>query len=96
ATLALDAIREVGPGGHFFGSAHTMARYQDAFYSPLLSDWSNYETWQEAGSADSEQRASRIWKQLLREYRSPPLDAALDEALRDYVARRKRQIEKTD
>ncbi len=91
-TLALDAIREVGPGGHFFGSAHTMERYETAFYAPLLSDWSNYESWLESGSLNTEQRASRIWKQLLKEYQQPPIDPAIDEALRDYVACRKREI----
>jgi len=91
-TLAMDAIREVGPGGHFFGSEHTMERYQTAFYAPLLSDWSNYETWLEAGSANTEQRANRIWKQLLSEYQQPPVDPAVDDALKDYVARRKREI----
>ena len=95
-TLALDAIREVGPGGHFFGSAHTMERYASAFYTPLLSDWSNFESWLEAGSVNTEQRANRIWKQLLREYEQPPIDAAVDEALRDYVARRKREIGNAD
>ena len=92
-TLALDAIREVGPGGHFFGSQHTMERYEDAFYAPLLSNWSNYETWLEQGSISTEQRANQIWKQLLREYRQPPLDPGIDEALCDYVARRKHDIE---
>ena len=92
-TLARDAIREVGPGGHFFGSDHTMSRYEDAFYAPLLSNWSNYESWLEAGSVNTEQRANQIWKQLLREYRQPALDPAIDEALRDYVARRKLEID---
>ena len=91
-TLALDAIREVGPGGHFFGSAHTMERYQTAFYAPLLSDWSNYETWLESGAHTTEQHANRIWKQLLRNYQQPPTDPAIDEALKDYVERRKREI----
>ena len=48
-TLALDAVREVGPGGHFFGCAHTQERYRTAFYAPLVSDWRNYESWREAG-----------------------------------------------
>ncbi|UCH41127.1 MAG: trimethylamine methyltransferase family protein [Gammaproteobacteria bacterium] len=95
-TLALDAIHEVGPGGHFFGSAHTMERYQSAFYAPLLSDWSNYETWLESGSIGTEQHANRIWKQLLREYEQPPLDPAIDEALLTYVAQRKQTIDKAN
>jgi len=89
-SLALDAIADVGPGGHFFGAAHTLARYESAFYSPLLSDWRNFERWQEAGAEDAAWRANRIWKQLLAEYEQPPLDPAIDEQLQDYVARRKR------
>jgi len=91
-TLALDAIREVGPGGHFFGSEHTIERYETAFYAPLVSNWDNHETWLEAGSVSTEQRANQIWKQLLTEYEQPPIDPGIDEALQDYVARRKTQI----
>jgi len=89
-TLALDTIKKVGPAGHFFGTTHTMERYEHAFYSPLLSNWDNYETWLERGSLNSEQRANQIWKQLLREYEQPLIDPAIDEALLDYVNRRKR------
>ena len=88
----MDAIREVGPGGHFFGSAHTMERYQEAFYAPLLSNWCNYESWLEAGSVNTEQRANQIWKQLLQEYQQPAVDPGVDEALQDYVSRRKIEI----
>ena len=91
-TLALDAVREVGPAGHFFGAAHTLQRYEHAFYSPLLSNWDNYENWLERGSVNTEQRANQIWKQLLSEYVQPPIDPAIDDALKDYVARRKREI----
>jgi trimethylamine--corrinoid protein Co-methyltransferase len=91
-TLALDAIREVGPGGHFFGSAHTIERYETAFYAPLVSNWDNHETWLEAGSVSTEQRANQIWKQLLKEYEQPAIDPGIDEALQDYVARRKIEI----
>ena len=90
-TLARDAIRDVGPGGHFFGTEHTMSRYENAFYAPLLSDWSNHESWLESGAVSTEQRANQIWKQLLAEYQQPALDPAIDEALQDYVARRKRE-----
>jgi trimethylamine--corrinoid protein Co-methyltransferase len=91
-SLALDAVREVGPAGHFFGAAHTMARYETAFYEPLLSNWDNYDTWLERGRVIADERAGRIYKQLLKDYEQPPLDPAIDEALKDYVARRKREI----
>lgn len=90
-TLALDAIAEVGPGGHFFGSPHTMARYESAFYTPLVSDWRNFESWTEAGSVDATERAHRIWRRLLADYERPPLDPAIDEALTEFVARRKQE-----
>ncbi len=88
-TLGLDAIAEVGPGGHFFGAAHTLERYETAFYAPLVSDWRNFETWAEAGGLTATQRANAVWKQLLAEYEPPPLDPGIDEALQAYVARRK-------
>ena len=93
-TLALDAIRQVGPGGHFFGAAHTLARYETAFYRPMLSDWRNFETWREAGAKTAAERANCIWKQLLADYEPPPLDPAIREALEDYVARRRPVLEK--
>ncbi len=91
-TLGLDAIAEVGPGGHFFGSAHTLARYETAFYQPFLSDWRNFETWQEDGARTATERANRIWRQLLAEHQPPPLDPGRSEALDAYVDRRKREI----
>jgi trimethylamine--corrinoid protein Co-methyltransferase len=90
--LALDAIAEVGPGGHHFGTAHTLARYESAFYSPILSNRQNYEAWESAGSIDAGMRANVIWKQLLDEYEQPLLDASINEALIDYVTRRKSGI----
>jgi trimethylamine--corrinoid protein Co-methyltransferase len=90
--LALDAIAEVGPGGHHFGTSHTLARYESAFYSPMMSNRQNFESWEEAGSIDSATRANAIWKQLLQEYTQPDLDPAIDEALVDYVERRKLEI----
>jgi len=92
ATLALDALREVGPGGHFFGAKHTLARYETAFYAPLLSDWRNFESWREGGSKSALERANGIWKQMLAAYQPPPLDPAIDEALEAYVARRRESI----
>jgi len=91
-SLGLDAIAEVGPGGHFFGSAHTLARFETAFYRPMLSDWRNFETWQDDGSRTATERANRIWKQLLAESVPPPLDPARAEALDAFIDRRKREI----
>ncbi|MDQ2965574.1 MAG: trimethylamine methyltransferase family protein, partial [Chloroflexota bacterium] len=92
ATLGVDAIAEVGPGGHFFGSAHTLERYETAFYRPLLSDWRNFETWHDDGARTATERANGIWKQLLAEFVEPPMDPPVREALDAFVARRKRQI----
>lgn len=95
-TLALDALREVGPGGHFFGAAHTMARYQDAFYRPLLSDWSNFGTWAQAGGHEALARASALAAAILEDFEAPPLDPARAEAMADFVARRKAEGGATD
>jgi trimethylamine--corrinoid protein Co-methyltransferase len=92
ASLGLDAILQAGHGGHFFGTAHTLERYEHAFYTPLLSDWDNYDNWRDRGSPDAATRANKIWKQLLAEYERPQIDPATEEALQDYVARRKREI----
>lgn len=94
--LALDAIAEVGPGGHHFGTSHTLARYESAFYSPIMSNRQNFESWQEAGSIDAAARANSIWKQMLQEYTQPELDPAIDEALAAYVERRKRELQSTE
>ncbi len=90
--LAVDAIAGVAAGGHFFGSPHTLARYESAFYRPLLSDWSNFESWTLAGSRNATTRATGIWKDMLAQYVPPPLDAAVKESIADYVARRNAQI----
>ncbi len=91
-TLALDSIKEVGPGGHHFGTEHTMKHYETAFYSPLLSNWDNYDLWTKRGQVTAEQRANKMWKQLLKEYQPPPLDPAIDKALQDFVEKRKAEI----
>lgn len=89
--LAIDAMREVGPGGHYFGCAHTMARYTNAFYAPMISDWRNYEAWQEAGRPTAYEKANRLYKQLIAEYEPPFIDSAVREELAAYVARRKEE-----
>ena len=93
-TLAVKAIAEVPPGGHFFGSSHTMERYEDVFYEPLLSDWRNFETWRDDGAQHTAQRANRIWKSLLNEYQAPALDESIAEELERYIAQRKDEISK--
>jgi trimethylamine--corrinoid protein Co-methyltransferase len=93
--LAVDAIKEVAAGGHFFGAAHTLARYQSAFYRPLLSDWSNFENWRDAGSRSATERATGIWKKLLADYVPPPLDPAVREGVAGYVERRTRELAAT-
>ncbi len=87
--IALDAIAEAGPGGHHFGTKHTLERYEHAFYAPLLAERQNFESWQESGSLDIARRANALWKALLRHYEQPALDPAIDEALVDYVENRK-------
>lgn len=89
STLAVEAIKEVGPGGHFFGVGHTQERFRTAFHHPMLSDWRNYETWEEAGSPQTAGKANSVYKQMLAAYEAPPLDAAIREELESYVARRK-------
>lgn len=87
--MGFEAVKDVGPGGHFFGTAHTLARYETAFYAPMLSDWRNFESWREAGAEDATQRANRLYKQLLAEFEPPPLDPGIAEELSDFVERRK-------
>jgi trimethylamine--corrinoid protein Co-methyltransferase len=89
AGLALEAVREVGPAGHYFGTAHTLERFETAFYSPILSDWRNFETWQEAGSPTAYQKANMVWQKELAAYERPPMDPAIEEELDAFVARRK-------
>lgn len=89
--LGLDAIRDVGPGGHYFATQHTLDRYETAFYHPILSDWRNFETWEEDGAVDATHRANRVYKQLLAAYEQPPLDAAIHEELQAFVTRRKEE-----
>ena len=90
--FALDAFREVGPGKHFLGCAHTMANYQTAFYDPEVGDNDSFEQWRDAGEKDTQVRAHARWKKLLSEYVPPPIDPAADEALQDFIARKKAAI----
>ncbi|MBM4218113.1 MAG: trimethylamine methyltransferase family protein [Gammaproteobacteria bacterium] len=86
---ALSAIREVGPGKHFLGCAHTLANFETAFYRSRLADNNSFEQWEAEGRKDMTQRANERWKKMLEEYVAPPLEPAVDEALIDYMNRRK-------
>jgi trimethylamine--corrinoid protein Co-methyltransferase len=86
--LGLEAIREVGPGGHFFAAAHTMARYRSAFYRPLVSDWSNFGQWTENGAKDATRRAREIAAKTLTQFEPPSLDAAIRDELEAFKLRR--------
>ncbi len=90
--LARDAYSEVEPAGHFLGCSHTMQNYQTAFYESALSDSENVESWEERGAKDMQQRAYDRWTQMLKDYEAPPIDPAVDEALKDFVARRKSEL----
>ena len=87
--LAVEAFKEVGPGNHFFGCAHTQANYQTAFWDSEMADNEPFEKWELNGSPDAAKRANALWKKRLADYQAPPLDPAIDEALSDFVARRK-------
>ena len=86
------AMAEVGPGGHFFGTQHTLERYETAFYAPMVSDWSSFENWQEAGSVDAAGRASRLARGIVESWEAPVLDPAVAEELAAFVARRREEI----
>ena len=90
--LALDAFEEIGPGGYFFGAAHTLRHFRDAFYRPMIADVQNYIRWEQKGAETADVRANRVWKKWLSEYAQPVMDAGIREALEDYIARRKHEI----
>ncbi|MDA8747004.1 trimethylamine methyltransferase family protein [Litoreibacter sp.] len=96
AEYGLEAMRDVGPGGHFFGTQHTLDRYEKAFYAPILSDWRNFGAWTEAGAPDAFTRAAKISDDLLKAYTKPAMEPAIYEELQAFVARRKEEGGATD
>jgi trimethylamine--corrinoid protein Co-methyltransferase len=86
---AVDAIVANGPGQHFLGTAHTLANFETAFYRSEVADNNSFEQWLEDGGLDAAQRANVIWKRMLREYEAPALDEGIDEALKEFIAKRK-------
>ena len=89
--IALDAIKDVGAGGHFFGTPHTQERYETAFYSPIVSDWKNYEGWEAAGGVWTPERAHMMFKEIIANFEEPPMDPAIREELAAFVERRKQE-----
>jgi trimethylamine--corrinoid protein Co-methyltransferase len=92
AALGFEAIAATPPGGHFFGAAHTLERFQTAFHQSMTADLRPFQTWAEDGAKTATRRANHIWKSLLANYELPPMDPAVREAIDDFVARRKREI----
>jgi trimethylamine--corrinoid protein Co-methyltransferase len=87
--FAMDGFHEVGPGSHFLGSAHTLANYETAYYESPFGDSMSWEQWREEGELDARQRANADWKSRLANYEQPPLPAGVDEALDEFVAKKK-------
>ena len=90
--LAYSAHQEVGQGGHFLGAVHTLERFRDCFYRPLVSSTENYERWNRNGGHDTAARASEIWKKTLEEYEKPLIDADLEAELKAFVDRRRTEL----
>ena len=93
---AMGALREVGPGKHFLGATHTQENFESAFYRSAVADNNSFEQWEEDGRLDTAQRANKIWKKMLADYEPPALDEAVDEALQDFIARRKSEFADRD
>jgi trimethylamine--corrinoid protein Co-methyltransferase len=92
ASLAFGAHEEVGPGGHFLGAAHTLERFRECFYRPLLSSTENFERWQRKGGLDATARAGVIWRETLEKYEQPAIDEGARAELQEYVVRRRREL----
>jgi trimethylamine--corrinoid protein Co-methyltransferase len=93
-SLAFEAHVEVGHGGHFLGAAHTMDRFRDCFYRPILSSSENYEKWTRNGSKTTDIRANEIAKKKLAEYEAPAMDAAIKQELDEFVVKRSAELVK--
>jgi trimethylamine--corrinoid protein Co-methyltransferase len=92
ASLAFDAHQEVGAGGHFLGAMHTLERFRECFYRPLLSSTENFDRWTKRGARDTTARAGEIWRSTLESYDPPPLDDAIRAELEEFVVRRRAEL----
>lgn len=92
-TLGIEALAENGPGEHLFGTAHTLRHYQTAYWDSALNDDQPFESWDEQGRVDAAQRANKRWKDILARYEAPTMNEATDEALKDFVARKKASMD---
>jgi trimethylamine--corrinoid protein Co-methyltransferase len=90
--FAMDAFREVSPGNHFFGCAHTLANYRTAFFESDTADNNSFEQWHDDGELDALQRANLRWKDMLARYQPPAMDPATDEELRAFIAKKKEDL----
>src|SRR5690606_2315768 len=86
---AMDAMREVGPGSHFLGCAHTRANFETAFYRSNIADNNSFEQWESEGGRDAYQRANELCRKMLASYEPPAIDPSIDEALKAFIAERK-------
>jgi trimethylamine--corrinoid protein Co-methyltransferase len=91
--LAMDALREVGPGGHFLGAEHTLRHYRTGFYRPMISSTDNYDRWHRRGGLTVDRVAAQKWQEMLADYEDPGIDPAVDEELQAFMARRKEALE---
>jgi trimethylamine---corrinoid protein Co-methyltransferase len=92
ASLAFGAHEEVGAGGHFLGAMHTLERFRECFYRPLLSSTENFDRWTRNGGRDATERAGEIWRKTIEEYEQPPMDPAIDAELQEFVTRRRAEL----
>ena len=88
----MEAVREVGPGGHYLGCAHTQRNFKTAFYTSPLADNNSYEQWEAEGRQDAAQRANKLWKRMLQEYEAPDIDPAIDESIKAFIAKKKAAV----
>jgi trimethylamine--corrinoid protein Co-methyltransferase len=88
AAIGFDAIAEVSPGGHFFATTQTMARYRHAFYEPLVADLSNFGNWTEAGSKTATERAQTVWRRIVADFTPPAATTGVSEILDPFIAQR--------